>query len=185
VREELGLAPDAPTLLFAGRIVPEKNPVFAVDVLAHMRQRRPDVVGVFVGAGSLESAIRARAAELGQTSAVTLTGWRADVPQIMAASDWFILPHPEDPPEGFGIAVVEAQLAGLRLLVSRGVLDDPLLPTAVYRRLALADGAAAWASAALEMLDEPGPSREAALAAHRDSPMDMDHALADLLGLYG
>jgi len=184
LRRELGLPADAPILLFAGRMTPEKNPVFAVDVLAEIRRRRPDVAGVFVGAGSLEDAVRARAADLGQSEAIRLAGWRSDIPEVMAASDWFILPHPESPPEGFGIAVVEAQLAGLRLLLSKGVLDDPLLPTAVFRRLGLAEPPEAWAAAALDMLAGPAPSRAAAVAAHRESPMDMDRALDDLLSLY-
>lgn len=181
-RKALGLPEGVPILLFAGRMTPEKNPVFAVEVLAALRRKRPDVVGVFVGAGGLEDAVRAKAAELGQD--ILMLGWRDDVPDIMAASDIFILPHPEHPVEAFGIALVEAQLAGLRLLVSRGILDDPLLPTAVVRRLPLADPPEVWAQAALDMLDGPAPSRAEALAAHRASPMDMDRALDDMLRLH-
>jgi glycosyltransferase involved in cell wall biosynthesis len=184
LRQSLDLPQDAPILLFAGRMTPEKNPVFAVEVLAELRRRVPNAVGVFAGAGSLEEAVRLRVSELGQTDAVRLLGWRNDIPEIMCASDWFILPHPEHPVEGFGIAVVEAQLAGLRLLLSRGVLDDPLLPTAIFRRLSLADSPCLWAKAALEMLEGPAPSRAEALAAHARSPMDMDHALAHLMELH-
>ena len=102
----------------------------------------------------------------------------------MCCSDWFILPHPEHPVEGFGIAIIEAQLAGLRMLLSRGILDDPLLVTASFRRLSLSDGPNVWARAAMELLRGPAPSRAAALAALRESPMDMDRALEDLLKLY-
>lgn len=183
-RRDLGLGDNSRILLFAGRMVPEKNPVFAVDVLAEMRRLDPAVVGVFVGAGSLEEAVRRRCGELGVEQAVRLLGWRDDVAEIMCSSDWFILPHPEDPVEGFGLAVVEAQLAGLRMLLSRGILDDPLLPTASFRRLALGDGPQAWAKAAMELLNQPAPSRTAALAALRQSPFDMDTALNDLLSLH-
>ena len=86
--------------------------------------------------------------------------------------------------EGFGLAVVEAQLAGLRMLLSRGIADDPLLPTAVFRRLSLNDGPDAWADGALELLHEPAPSRAAAIEALAKSPMNMDHALNGLLQLY-
>jgi glycosyltransferase involved in cell wall biosynthesis len=183
-RRDLGLADNARILLFAGRMVPEKNPVFAVDVLAEMRRLDPATVGVFVGAGSLEHAARRRCAELGVDNAVRFLGWRDDIPEIMCCSDWFILPHPEDPVEGFGFAIVEAQLAGLRMLLSRGILDDPLMPTASFRRLALADGPKVWAKAAMELLEPPAPSRAAALAALRESPFDMDTALNDLVSLY-
>jgi D-inositol-3-phosphate glycosyltransferase len=184
-RRSLGLAPDAPILLFAGRITPEKNPVFAVDVLAALRRRMPQAVGVFAGAGNLEADVQARAAELGQTDAVRMIGWRDDVAEAMCASDWFILPHPHHPAEGFGVAVVEAQLAGLRLLVSRGVSDAPILSGAAWRRLSLDDGADAWADAAVELWGQPAPSPETALAALAASPMDLDRALDAMLALHG
>ncbi len=113
-----------------------------------------------------------------------MLGWRSDLPEIMKCSDWFILPRPEQPLEGFGLAVVEAQLAGLRMLLSRGIADDPLLPSAAFRRLPLAAPPAEWAEAAVQMLDQPAPSRPDALAALRESPMDMDRALEGLLNLH-
>jgi glycosyltransferase involved in cell wall biosynthesis len=183
-RRELGLPENAPLMLFAGRMTPEKNPAFVIDVLAALRARMPEVICLFAGTGSLEGAVRARADELGQQQAVRYLGWRSDIAQIMAACDWFILPHPEHPPEGFGIAVVEAQLAGLRLLLSHGIKDDPLLPTASERRLSLADDPQAWAEAALDLWHAPAPSRDAALAAFHASPMDMDFALEDMMRLY-
>jgi glycosyltransferase involved in cell wall biosynthesis len=183
-RHRLNLSQEALILLFGGRLVPEKNPVFVIDVLTRLRPIEPRAVAVFAGAGSLEQAILAQARQLGVGDAVRLLGWRKDLPEIMRCSDWLILPHPERPMEGFGLAVVEAQLAGLRLLLSRGIADDPLLPNASFRRLALADGAERWAKAALELLRVPRPSHEDALAALRRSPMDMDRALDELLALH-
>jgi glycosyltransferase involved in cell wall biosynthesis len=183
-RRQLGLSPDAFILLFGGRLVPEKNPVFVVDVLANLRCIDPRAVAVFAGAGSLEMEVLAQMRRLGMEGSVHLLGWRNDLPDVMNCSDCFILPHPDHPVEGFGVAIVEAQLAGLPMLLSRGILDDPLLPTACFRRLALSDGPMAWAKAAIDLLHHPAPSRAAALAALRASPMDMDQALAGLLRLH-
>jgi len=183
-RRTLGLPEPAPILLFAGRMAPEKNPVFAVDVLAALRRRMPDAVLVLAGVGVSEDSVRARAAALGVESSVRLIGWREDVAEAMKACDWFILAPPHHPAEGFGVAVVEAQLAGLRLLLSRGVSDAPLLPGAAWRRLSLDNGAEAWADAAMALWREPAPSCAAALAALRASPMDLDRGLDGLLGLY-
>jgi len=183
-RQGLGLAKNSRILLFAGRMVPEKNPLFAVDVLAEMHRLDSATVGVFVGAGSLAEAVCQRAAEFKLGAAFRHLGWRDDVPEIMCCSDWFILPHPEHPVEGFGLALVEAQLAGLPMLLSRGILDDPLLPTASFRRLALSDGPKVWAKAAIELLQHTAPSRTAALAALRESPFAMDTALSDLVSLH-
>jgi glycosyltransferase involved in cell wall biosynthesis len=183
-RRRCDLPDDASILLFGGRLVPEKNPVFAVEVLASLRRMDSHAVAVFVGSGSQEEDVLKRARELGVESSVRLLGWRNDLAEIMSCSDWFILPHPEHPVEGFGLAIVEAQLAGLRLLLSRGILDDPLLPTASFRRLPLSDGPNVWAKAAMELLQDPAPLRAAAVAALKESPMDMDRALEGLLKLH-
>lgn len=183
-RRELGLAEDALILLFGGRLVPEKNPVMAVDVFAALRAREPRAVLVYAGAGSEEAAIIPRATALGVTDSVRLLGWRGDLPFVMAHSDWFILPRPEEPMEGFGLAVVEAQLAGLRMLLSKGIPDDPLLPGASYRRLGLTEKPEAWADAAMALLAAPAPSREAAMTALAGSPFDLDTALAQLNALH-
>jgi glycosyltransferase involved in cell wall biosynthesis len=183
-RRQLGLREDALILLFAGRMTPEKNPVFAVDVLDEMRRLEPRTVAVFAGAGSLEQAVLARAREHGMENAVRLLGWRSDIPEIMCSGDWFILPHPEEPMEGFGLAVVEAQLAGLRLLLSYGVADDPLLSRAVFCRLPLSAGPRVWAKAAMGLLRSPAPLRASALTALHLSPMDIDRALQGLVGLH-
>jgi glycosyltransferase EpsF len=183
-RRQFGFAEDAKIVLFAGRIVPEKNPVFAVEVVAAMRRMDPSVVGLFAGLGSLEQAVHRRAVALGIDTAVKCLGWRSDIPELMAGSDWFILPHPEHPLEGFGMAVVEAQLSGLRLLLSRGVADDPLLPTAAVRRLSLQQGPQEWAAAALDLWSAVAPSRDAALRAFQASPMAMNHALRELVSLH-
>jgi glycosyltransferase involved in cell wall biosynthesis len=183
-RRALELPEDAVVLLFGGRIVPEKNPLFAVDVLAELRRMEPRAVGVFAGAGALEEAVRQRARALGVEQHIRLLGWRSDLPEVMCAGDLFILPHLEKDIEGFGLAIVEAQLAGLRMLLSLGVADDPLLPAASFRRLPLAAGARVWAEAALDLLRQPAPSRAAALAALNESPMEMSRALDELLALH-
>lgn len=183
-RRQLGLADNSLILLFAGRIVPEKNPLFAIEVIAQMHRINPAVAGVMVGTGSLDEAVRQRASELGIGAAFRHLGWRSDVGAIMRCCDVFIFPHPAHPMEGFGLAVIEAQLAGLCMLLSNGIADDPLLPTACYRRLPLTVGVKAWATAAMELIDERRPSRFEAMTAFEASPMDMGRAFNKLIALY-
>jgi glycosyltransferase EpsF len=183
-RRTHGLADDALILLFAGRLVLEKNPLFALEVLAELRKQEPRAVLVYAGAGAEEANIAARAVSLGVEKSLCMLGWRNDAPYVMSQCDWFILPRHEHPKEGLGLAVVEAQLAGLHLLLSRGILDDPLLPTASYRRLGLAEGAKAWADAAVALLREPAPSRDAAFVALEQSPFALSTALSHLTALH-
>jgi glycosyltransferase involved in cell wall biosynthesis len=183
-RRDLGLPGDSPLLLFAGRVVPEKNPLFAVEVFAELRKLDSRVACVFVGTGSLEDAVRERAVELGVAEGFRALGWRTDIPEIMSCCDWFILPRPEHPLEGLGIAVIEAQLAGLRLLLSKGISDDPLLKESVWTRLALTDGPRHWAEEAMLLAGVRPPRPVKMQQVLAGSPFDMDFALQDLLRLY-
>ena len=183
-RTALSLDENAAILLFAGRMVPEKNPSFVVDVLHSLHSMNRDTVAVFAGEGPEEAAVVAQAERLGVVRQIRLLGWRDDLPSVLQCADWFILPSPEEVMEGFGLAVVEAQLAGLRLLLSRGIADDPLLPHAKFRRLALAEGPEAWAKAALELMEGSAPSLSDAIADLAASPMNLDIALANLLEIY-
>jgi glycosyltransferase involved in cell wall biosynthesis len=183
-RKTIGLPANTRILLFAGRMVPEKNPLFAVDLFAAMCRRDPDVVAVFVGAGSLEDAVFHKAKELGVADRFRMLGWRNDIPEIMTCCDWFILPRPEHPQEGLGIAVVEAQLAGLRLLLSKGIPDDALLPGSIWSRLPLAEGAECWADEAIRLGGLAAPQRREMAGLLGVSPFDMDFALRGLCSLY-
>jgi glycosyltransferase involved in cell wall biosynthesis len=183
-RRDCDLPDDALILLFAGRIVPEKNPVFVIDVLSELRLLAPNTFALFAGAGSLVESVIARAKALNVENAIRIVGWRNDMPEVMSCCDWFILPHPQYPPEGFGLTVVEAQLAGLRLLLSDGISDDPLLPTANFQRLSLNDPPNLWADAAMQLLRKSAFSRADAIDSLRNSVMNMDAALKDLLELY-
>lgn len=184
-RVRLGLAPDSKIVLFAGRLVPEKNPLFALEVMAEMHRSDPTITGLFVGEGSLRDTLRRRILELGLEGTIIYLGWRDDLPDIMRCCDLYLHTGPEQPPEGFGLAVVEAELAGLRLLVSQGVTDDPLLKNAEVRRLPVAAGPRAWADAAFSLLREPAPRQDLILDAFNGSPLDLQAAVPQLFALYG
>src|SRR5204863_195341 len=68
-RRSLNLPDDALILLFGGRLVLEKNPVFVVDVLARLRMIENRAVAVFAGSGPLERNIEGRAEQLGVQAA--------------------------------------------------------------------------------------------------------------------
>jgi glycosyltransferase involved in cell wall biosynthesis len=165
-------------------MVPEKNPLFAVEVFAAMRRSISNIAAVFVGAGSLEKAVVDKTKELNMADHFHMLGWRDDIPEIMTSCDWFILPRPEHPQEGFGIAVVEAQLAGLRLLLSKGIPNDPLLPGSVWSCLPLEEGADRWADEAICLGDFEAPHPAETAVVLGASPFDMARAMEDLLRFY-
>ncbi len=92
VRGSLGLEPDAPLILFVGRLAPQKavdDLIAALDVLQHVR---PDFRALIVGDGPLRAKLEdlVRAFRLGPM--VRFLGHREDVPRLLAASDVLVLP---------------------------------------------------------------------------------------------
>lgn len=183
-RKLLDLPQDALVLLFVGRLVPEKCPAFALDVLRELRKIEPRAAGVFVGKGIEEDSLRESASTRGLEEVTRFLGWRADVPEIMCCCDWFIHCGPESPMEGFGLVALEAQLAGLRLLLSKGIPEDVFLPGSCHRQLSVSEPAEIWASKAYALLKEQPATRYDAAAALARTRMARITAFEDLMTLY-
>nr|WP_321246910.1 glycosyltransferase [uncultured Psychroserpens sp.] len=140
-------------LLFAGRLAPAKNPLFAVEVLREMVLIDSNVVGLFVGSGDLEHDILNKLNQYGLKDNYRFLGWSDNIPYLMKNSDLFILPHVEYPMEGLGLVVLEAQLSELPVLISKGVSMDPILENSLYRQLSLGIGADEWAKEGLDLMN--------------------------------
>lgn len=76
----------------------------------------PKVLAVLVGDGGLREELEALCANLKLCNHVVFMGKRDDVPNILAASDIFVLPSLW---ERLSLAVVEAWMAGLPVVVSQ------------------------------------------------------------------
>jgi glycosyltransferase involved in cell wall biosynthesis len=141
-------------LLFASRLAPAKNPLFAVEVLKEMVAIDKRVVGFFVGSGDLEDQILEKLEAYNLKENFRFIGWSDQIPYLMKNSDLFILPHIEYPMEGLGLVILEAQLADLPVIMSNGVSLDPILPNSLYKQLSLNDGAYLWAKEAVKLINE-------------------------------
>ena len=92
IRARLGLD-DRPTLLFLGRLIPEKKPVQVIDIAAALRTGANPVQVVVIGDGPERFAVQARAAELNVP--LTWTGALSDLSESapwIAASDALVNP---------------------------------------------------------------------------------------------
>ncbi len=115
-RAELGIPEDAVVVLFAGRMIPEKN----VDLLAQSFEEASRESGVqcsllIVGDGPLRKEFESRFRSL-LGSKLRMTGFvnQKELPSYYVASDLFVLPSRES----WGLAVNEAMSAGLPVIVS-------------------------------------------------------------------
>ena len=138
-----------------GRMVPQKNQAFLIDVLAELCDLVPEASLLIVGDGPLRESLAARAREKGVAERVIFAGSVTDVPAHLCAMDFFLLTSAF---EGFGIVNIEAQATGLPCLMSDAV---PQEAKATDRAdfLPLSVGASAWADAICAMRGVCGDSR--------------------------
>lgn len=108
-------------LIYVGRLIEEKGVQTILQALGYLRDA--DCRLTIVGDGDYRAPLQAIAKELDIDSRVQFLGTRADVPELLAASDVFV--HLPDCAEGFGIAVVEAMASGLICVCGdRGALPE-------------------------------------------------------------
>jgi glycosyltransferase involved in cell wall biosynthesis len=105
--EEVTEASAPPTVVFAGRHIPEKNVVAIPDAIASARSELPELRCVVYGDGPDTAALRERVAVLGLDGTVELAG-RVDgevVQRAIEQAGCLLLPSIR---EGYGLVVVEA-----------------------------------------------------------------------------
>lgn len=124
-----------------GRMESTKNQAFLIDVFARMHAEHPDSMLVIAGCGSLRESLEAKVRDMDLTGYVRFLGQVDNVNRLYQGMDVFVLPSLY---EGFGMALLEAQVAGVPSVVSNRVSTEVVL-TNGCRLLPLEDGSDAWA----------------------------------------
>lgn len=127
LRQAIGVRPDTLLVITTGRAHPYKRFDFVIDCAAAFRQVAPDLDTVFllVGDGPAMPDLQAQVRRLGLENAVRLLGIRADVRELLCASD--IAMHAALG-EGFSLSIIEYMSASLPVLVP----DIPSVCQAVH-----------------------------------------------------
>jgi glycosyltransferase involved in cell wall biosynthesis len=183
-QRELGLAAATKVLLFVGRLVDYKNPLFLVEVLQLLAGAGVDAALVLAGSGIQEDALREAAQQKSLSDRVRLLGFRDDVPELMRNADVLLWPSLEDPKEGLGLGIIEAQAAGLPIVMSKSVPDEAIVVPELVDVLPLARGAGGWATAVAEILKRPRPDQRQALAKVEASSFSMAAGVRNIMALY-
>lgn len=141
-RRVLDIAQDTLLVGHVGRISPQKNHAFLIDIFAELVKLNPDSKLLLVGQGDLEQTIRSKVESLGLSDRVIFAGVRSDVNALMQAMDVFVFPSLF---EGLPLVAVEAQAAGLPCIVSDRVPRECEKTQGLVRFLPLEAGAEIWA----------------------------------------
>lgn len=115
-RARLGLTRGGLQVGCVARLAPDKDHATLLAAFAALRARRPDAHLTLVGDGPLRQALTAQAAALGVAGAVTFTGTRSDIAEILPAFDVFAL---SSRTEGISLTLAEAAAAGLPSVATR------------------------------------------------------------------
>ncbi len=168
VRAELGVAPEAPFWGNISRLDPDKGQEDILHAFAHVVRWFPEARLLIVGAETpwqpgYRAHLEALAARLNIEKQVIFTGFRADVPRLLAALDGFIHPSFKEP---FGLAVAEAAQAGLPTVAYADGGTPELVCHGVTGLLTnLADGHSGLAEAWAALIGDPQTARRMGRAA--------------------
>lgn len=146
VRNELAIPADAQVFGHVGRFMAAKNHGFLIEVFSKLPQ---NTYLLLVGDGELREKIECQVRALDVRDRVLFAGVRTDVARMLQAMDVFLFPSLY---EGLGIAVIEAQTAGMPCLISDGVPMECQKTIGLVHQLPLSAGADRWAQNALDLL---------------------------------
>ena len=133
-RKKLGVN-DKFVICHTGRFDVNKNQRFLVDIFKKIQKKYKDVILLFVGDGEERTRIELTVKNYHLTNDVIFLGIRNDIDKILQAVDLFVFPSMF---EGLGIAVIEAQTAGLRTFVSENIPDEANI-SELFERIPLND----------------------------------------------
>jgi glycosyltransferase involved in cell wall biosynthesis len=144
-RAALGIADDALVIGHVGRFHPQKNHELAIQILAALCAREPRARAVLIGDGPLRAEIARAAERAGIGGRLRFLGARADVPVLLrTVIDVFLFPSRY---EGLGLALVEAQAAGLPCVISDVIPPEADALAERVQRLPLGAPIDAWVAA--------------------------------------
>lgn len=177
VRRELGWSDEDFVVGNIGRLVSWKGQDVFLKALAEAKREIPDIKGLVVG-GPIEPAgeqdeqpalfyeqLLALTESLGIRDNVHFTGFRSDIPQIMASID--VLAHSSSEPEPFATVVIEGMMAGRPVVaVNAGGMPE-MIEDGVTGRLVPTKDPRAMAQAILLYYRDRTLTKQVAMAGQR------------------
>jgi glycosyltransferase involved in cell wall biosynthesis len=163
IRSRLGFGPDDHLMTMVGTFKRQKGHRFLMEATASIIARFPALHVLLVGDGDLTNEVGVQVQEAGLAGRIHFLGSRRDVPELLLASDSFVLPSLW---EGFSVALIEAMASRL-----------PVIATAVSGTTqVMIDGATGWlvppgdadalAAAMVQLLSDRDRAETMAATAH-------------------
>ena len=107
-----------------GRFVSSKNQILLLDILKELKQRKIYSQLMLIGSGELEAELRERVHKYSLDESVFFFSHRTDIPQLLKCMDVFVFPSLY---EGLSVTLVEAQVSGLKCVISDKINPESIL----------------------------------------------------------
>ena len=115
IRKELAIPADATLVLFIARFTAHKQPLALIKAFSDAAKRLPNLHLLLVGDGDQKAEAMEMVRAAGFEGRITFQPFRQDVPDILAASDIFVLPSLW---EGLPIGLLEAMAMGKAVIAT-------------------------------------------------------------------
>jgi glycosyltransferase involved in cell wall biosynthesis len=121
-----GLDPQAPLAVIIANLAPHKGQETAIRAVAQVARQHPGIQLWVVGQdrgqkGHYLADLQAMCGELGVVEKVQFLGFRSDIPEILRAADFLLLPSTS---EAFPLVILEAQASGA-VVIAAPTADIP------------------------------------------------------------
>ena len=146
---------DKIVLGFIARFVPQKNPIFLIEVFQEIHKKEPHAVLAIIGFGPLEDKIQQKIKDYHLEDYVCLVGQTEDIYPYYNAFDGFLLPSLY---EGLPVVGVEAQAVGLPTIMSTAVTEETTACELAHY-ISLSTPTSIWADQILAYVKENMPKR--------------------------
>ena len=168
VRQQLGLQKDDVFFVAVGRLVYEKGHEFLVEAMSAVTAEASHAIAGICGAGPLRGQLQTQIEQLNLQNKVKLLGQWDAIPELLAASDVFVLPSRW---EGLPMALLEGMMAGLPVIATRVEGVDEVVEPGTHGLLVPLESPTELAQAILQLLRSP-QDRQRMGAAARERVMN-------------
>lgn len=116
IRSDLGLSAEHQVFAIVATFKKQKGHKYLLEATASLIQEHPNIRLLLIGDGELRNELENQVHDLELSRNVMFLGLRTDVPKLLAASDYYILPSLW---EGLPVSLVEAMACGLPIIATR------------------------------------------------------------------
>lgn len=165
---------------FIGRYVPQKNPLFLIDIFNEIIKKQDDAILVMIGFGDLKSKIHESIERYKIADKVIDLGRRDDIKQFYNAFDAFLLPSLY---EGLPVVGIEAQCAGLPVFFSKNITEETTASELAHY-IGLNETPDIWANKIIQVVNENMPNRKSYSIEVKESGFDSSSEALRLQNYY-